>query len=381
LAIEAAACKRSLQGAQERGDTLSSTMERLNTELSSQERQLELLADNKFRLTDSYSMFSKTLQKTESELAKAVKNKGRLQLTLAQIHKNIHLTSSSTQKVEVAIMSELQNQTGIEKQGLGAKRDGTKLKAQIYEKQAHISQLQNEVTRMKVEGLNVGAQNEELRADLEEFEKQVRNQNATVEKFEAEIKRQVDELSKKQSEMDLLNRKFNQLMEQHIAAFGAAEGAIGPMEATIHNLQKSIAEQEKESVELQNFWLKAQNDLVNMTKKIEEAREIIADSKMKRAILERKKTIINAQFEREEADICELQRSKRKIDADMIKINVLLSKHSKVQQQLEENNLDLEFEFRGRLKDAEMESLHLEQTIERLRDEKKKALGGLIDAE
>jgi coiled-coil domain-containing protein 40 len=65
----------------------------------------------------------------------------------------------------------------------------------------------------------------------------------------------------------------------------------------------------------------------------------------------------------------------------MVKINTLLTKQTKIQSVLEENNLGLEQEFRGRLKQAELESIRIENRIDELRNEKKKALDGLIEAE
>jgi hypothetical protein len=75
------------------------------------------------------------------------------------------------------------------------------------------------------------------------------------------------------------------------------------------------------------------------------------------------------------------QRNIRQLQNEMVKINTLLSKQTQVQSVLEENNLGLEQEFRARLKMAELESIKMETRIDELRDEKKKALDGLIEAE
>lgn len=65
----------------------------------------------------------------------------------------------------------------------------------------------------------------------------------------------------------------------------------------------------------------------------------------------------------------------------MVKINILLSKQSNIQSQLEENNLELEQEFRAKLKSAELESIRMDQKIDDLKSEREKALVGLIEAE
>jgi hypothetical protein len=65
----------------------------------------------------------------------------------------------------------------------------------------------------------------------------------------------------------------------------------------------------------------------------------------------------------------------------MVKINLLLSQQSNFQSQLEENNLELEQEFRAKLKSAELESVRLEQKIEDINQERERALMGLLESE
>lgn len=65
----------------------------------------------------------------------------------------------------------------------------------------------------------------------------------------------------------------------------------------------------------------------------------------------------------------------------MVKINLLLSQQSNFQSQLEENNLELEQEFRAKLKSAELESVRLEQKIEDINHERERALMGLLESE
>lgn len=125
---------------------------------------------------------------------------------------------------------------------------------------------------------------------------------------------------------------------------------MGPLEATIHNVSKLVEAKEKECTQLQQFWLKAQNELVIMSKKSGELTEEIQDLNMRLAVLSRKKMVVNNQFEMETKEIKDHQRNIRKLQNDMVKINTILFNQTSVQSQLEENNLGLELEFRARLK-------------------------------
>ena len=69
---------------------------------------------------------------------------------------------------------------------------------------------------------------------------------------------------------------------------------MGPLEATIHNVTKLVAEKEKECAQLQQFWLRSQNELVSITKKSGELSDSSSDLKMRLAVLSRKKAVVNS---------------------------------------------------------------------------------------
>ena len=197
-----------------------------------------------------------------------------------------------------------------------------------------------------------------------------------IEKYEIEMKRRHDELGKKASELDILNKKFELLTSGE-----KNQESVGPLEATIRNMTNAMKSKEKECTQLSHYWLKAQNELVVLAKKMSENSEEMQDLKMKQAILSRKKMVVNNAFETEEKEIKEHSNNIRKLQNEMVKINILLSKQSTIQSQLEEGNLELEQEFRAKLKSAELESLRMETKISDLKSDKEKALGALVESE
>ena len=125
---------------------------------------------------------------------------------------------------------------------------------------------------------------------------------------------------------------------------------MGPLEATIHQLSKQVQEKEKECTDRQNYWLKSQNELVQISKMADEEQMEIQETQIKYNVLFRKKLHLNEQYEKEEAEFKEYEKRIRHLQNDMVKVNQLLTKHSSVQAQLEENNLGLEIQFRNKLK-------------------------------
>ena len=69
--------------------------------------------------------------------------------------------------------------------------------------------MQNEISMLKLESLNVSSRVRDSKAALDALDTEIVTCNYLIEKFEGEIKKRNDELSKKQGDMDALNKKFD----------------------------------------------------------------------------------------------------------------------------------------------------------------------------
>lgn len=67
------------------------------------------------------------------------------------------------------------------------------------------------------------------------MEQELKENEKTIERFELEIKRRHDDIERKTSAMDLLNKEYDRLQ-----AASKYDPSTGPLEATIHHLQKEI---------------------------------------------------------------------------------------------------------------------------------------------
>jgi chromosome segregation ATPase len=326
-------------------------------------------------------MYSKTMEQTQAQLDDGQKEQKSLENQITKSNKDMHRVATKTQQTEMDIMSEVQAQAGIEKQKGGTVRDATKLKNQIFEKEVELTNMENEIANMKVEILQSEDKLDEFKQQLTEIEELISGENQLIGNYELSLRKTFDEMTKKQSEMDMLNRRYDHLVAQNAAADGAMQGEIGPLEATISSLNKNIKQSDKEILDLQQKWLRSQTELVVLTKNMEELRAAIEEAKTRRTVLERKKIVINGAFERATNDIKTLERDIRKVRSDMEKVNFLLAKQNMVEQELKENNLGLEIVFKNRLKEAEHESIRVEKMIEKIKEEKEQALNDLIDVE
>lgn len=213
-----------------------------------------------------------------------------VQQEINAIQKAALQNAQATQKLEAEIAERLQQQLTLKKGSQGAKRDGAKLRAKIHEKETHLAALQNEVSTVRLEALNVAARIDRMRDRVSNIDTETEERNALIEKYEQDFKRKSDELAKKASEMDLLNKKYNQVTG------GNEEEHMGPWEATIHNLAKSISAKEQECTQLQQYWLKAQNELVSINKQSIAITDEIQTLKTRLTVLNRKKMMVNSKY-------------------------------------------------------------------------------------
>jgi coiled-coil domain-containing protein 40 len=121
--------------------------------------------------------------------------------------------------------------------------------------------------------------------------------------------------------------------------------------------------------------------MVAMSMKSNEITDVTQNLRMRLTVLNRKKMVVNDAFKSEEMESKYHTRNIRQLQNDMVKVNNLLSKQTGVFGQLEESNLELEQMFRARLKEAEVESIQMEASLEALKNEKEKGFKGLIEAE
>ena len=344
MASEIAGFRRSLRRAQDEGETLTGVLHKLENDIDFVKRQISNMQEQQDKLKETYSMYMKSLSQAEQEMNQLQQERIAVQLEINAIQKSSAQTSQFIHKVEHEIDQKIHAQLSIEKGTQGIKRDGAKLRSLIHEKESLYANVQNEISNIQMESLNINGRISNMNDTLKRIDKEMEEKNQLIENYEQDIRRRNDEVSKKASEMDLINKKYDQLTG------GNEEEHMGPLEATIHNLIKSIQLKEQESSQLQQFWLRAQNELVSLSRQAMEINEETQGLKMRLTVLNRKKMVVNTAFETEEKQIREHQRNIRKLQNDMYKINTLLSKHANMYSQLEETNLELEQEFRANLK-------------------------------
>lgn len=373
--LEISGLNRSLVVARENGHGLIEFRTKLELEIQAIEQKLGEKGVEKSELSQTFNSYTKAIGQIEHNLSSCGQEQAMMQQEVNGVDKEAAQTTLKIQKMEREISETLKTQSSHKEGASATVRDGSKLRLAMYEKENQVVAHQNEISILELEGIKAEARIGQMRQEVVKVVAAIEEQNAVICRYEQEMKCNEDSLSKKASEIDTLNKKFDQMTSANV------ESHMGPLEATIHNLTKSINSKESECLQLQQYWLQAQNELVSMTKVSLIEKDEIQDLTMRQTVMNRKKLVLNSAFETEEKQMKDHCRNISKIQFDMVKMNSILTSQSRKYDILEEKNLEIELRFRNKLKDAELESISLERNLIRLHHEKEEALVGLIEGE
>jgi chromosome segregation ATPase len=208
--------RKQLRESTEHTENLASIVDRISGEIEFIKEQIEGLKTKKEKIRQSYAMHNDMLLKTEENLKAVNKERESRQTELSTLDKQaIHL-SRVIKETENRITDILYDQVSLQRGTHGTKRDTTKLQAQIFENEGVVSTLKNELAQMSFDIQSLQRKNQELKKSGEIISQEYAKTTAVIDKMENDVARQIDEISKKTTELDLLNKKYDQLLSKNL---------------------------------------------------------------------------------------------------------------------------------------------------------------------
>ena len=144
-----------------------------------------------------------------------------------------------------------------------------------------LAKIENEIAKARLDGVKTQAWNEGLDRDIAMYKKEIDDKNKIITKSESEIRQRVLIIEHKQGQIDLYNKKIEHLIEKagvNFCLFSfkmialvlflfAVQGVeLGPLELEEKNLNKEIDDLLIKIMELEQKWLREQNELVRLIK-------------------------------------------------------------------------------------------------------------------
>ena len=325
---------------------------------------------------ETHARLTASLEETESHLEKAHREAKALDDETNKTEKEIAKTTAESREHDERMLSNLSEQTTVEK-GVQRTIDATReIRGKIRDQEMYVTTLQNEIAKTRVDVLNTQASLATLDETLVVLDSELAEKSRTVDKYEAEIKRRNDDIAKRARDVYRLNKKLEAL------SGGDDDGEnLGPMEATMKNMNKEVEQKEKENKELQRRWVNWQTELVTAVNENNELTEKTQRLKQEKTLLSARRNRLDQNLHRQKDECCQLAKAMERMHQDMVRINALRDKNSKLHDALVTDNYVLETEIVGELKDLEVEAVTLESKIEARAEEKKRVVAEVVETE
>ncbi|XP_076810379.1 coiled-coil domain-containing protein 40-like [Clavelina lepadiformis] len=375
LETEITGYKRSIQKEEERNETLTMVLNKAETNKSQTKKLIKQNLVKQDALKQQYGTYSRTLHETEQAYNKATTERSIKLSEISALRKQIEREYLEKVALEDQVMKDLQQQLTANKAQSYTVKVTEKMRETKKKLEAEYSQVENEMARCSLQHSECGARIRNLNKQQEELEQEIQSKNELISRAEHEASKRNAVIERKQTSIDQYNKKLEQL----ISSGGGEE--LGPLEIQINSLNKQIEGASQGINDLQQFWLRQQHELVQLTKERDQQYDDVNTLKKQHTILTQKKLRIEGEIDQQEREQAEIKRSIRNMQNAMIKLNLLLSKEKGIQEDLEQGNTLTENEFVQELKEAELESIKMQYNLDGLREEKERLLNSLIEAE
>lgn len=370
--------RQGIKAAQQKNAKLSHLLTKAEGEDALLQKQIESQLDRKAKSTEKYNLLKKSLEQTDSQNKEL---EGTIRVLQSEIDSVVKKTQRAAKEVvdkENKVLETLNKQTTLKKGSQSALQDIERMKNTIREKEMHVTQMENELARIRVDTLQTQAHNDVLDSTVQELEKELASRDTLIEKMQIDIRRKHDEIERKQKALDGLNRQYDAI----IASQGNEEGEhMGPLEAMINNLSKSIERKSSENDGLQRDWIKLQTELVNSKNHNSQLRESIQELRAQCTILTQKRNRMLTSTKQQREDIANLTRMTQNMHLEMTKLNTLISTNSNYQEDTANENYLLENDLVKRLQERKREARQLESQVDKVREEKAELLAEMLNAE
>ncbi|XP_046567885.1 coiled-coil domain-containing protein 40-like [Haliotis rubra] len=375
LETEIEGFKKSIQKEQEQNEKLCQILAKTNRDIDMVKKQLITCQAKHDALKAEYTTFTRMLHETETTLNKATADKTLRMNELNGLRKQIEREYQEKVKLEDEIMEKIRNQLTMDKAAQYTKKLTSKMRDLTKNLETQMAEVENTIARNALDTSNVKARTERLKKILQGLDDEIRQKNDIISKSENEIIKRNAIIERKQNLID----QFNKKLEHMISSAGGVE--LGPLEITINSLQKSIDVRQQEITELQQMWLRQQSELVRLTKDKEDQSQDVEKHKKQLTILLQKKIRTEHDIDQQRRETYDIERHITNMQNDMIKLNTLLHREKGHEVQLEQGTTLLENDFIANLKDAEKESIQMQDHLDSVKEEKERLLNSLVEAE
>lgn len=367
--------KKSILSEQEQNEKLTNIYNKNKKDADIVKEMLKQCRNKHETLKTRFSTHSRLLHETEKDLNKTNMEKNYLSDSLEEMKKMTHKEKMKMKQLENAIMEKIHSQLMFEKSSQYTNKLTDKTKEISQQLDFERIMLENVISRICMEFTSTKARKTCVENVLKQYDEEIVERNEVIDRSEQGILKRASLLQKKQTTIDICNKKLEVLINKA----GGIE--LGPLEATVKSLQKSIKEREHDIGQLQQTWLQKQGILVQLIKERDVQSEIMETTKKEHTVHSQKKIRTENKIHKQECEKADLERSLSNCRNDIIKLNTLNHQENQLAENSEQNNILVENNFLLSLQQAKIDLIDLEEKLQNQKNEKEILLQNLVETD
>ena len=375
LQNEHAGLKAQIADQQELSEKNRALQNKINTRLQYLKEKIDSTKEEREKLQSQLTALYQTISDKETLVSRLLIEKNAANTEFKQSQKGANEISNKIHEIEDKIIEHVTNQSNMKRDAVATQNMVSKVREQIEQKDRELSEIQNEVMRLKFDKLTLSDQCQKVEQGLAAIVEELKAKDAVISQYETQIRRNNVDIEKKQSEVDKLNRKYDELT----SAQNGEE--YGPLERKIRQIESKIQQSEQTTAENQAVWLKKQTELVALEKACEEIQEQNTSQQAHIAVLSRKRDRTRIQLEATEKEIEKLNVQIRLLQREMSALGEKLSSSVGSGNALVEGNVNFEAEILETLRKKEEESAATERKIEEVASKREQLADDLMETE
>eukprot|EP00941_MAST-03F_sp_MAST-3F-sp1_P005952 g5952.t1 len=339
-------------------------------------KEVAKLLQIRSKLEERYVMLRKSLEQTDAESKRVELERKNVEQQIDSVSKNIKIVDDETRTLEIGVAENISTQTTVSKAAQNLAKNELVVRKRIHEKEKDIAKMENEISRNKVQALNVESENKSIRSELDKHVEDLKMKDLQIAKYEQAIRVRNDTVEKKMNVVQSLNRKLEKLAKD-----GEVDETNGPLEAAIKSYKSDIVKSKEEQEKLKRRWLNIQRELVTATADVEALNSDIHAKTSEQSILEQRRLRMDRAIEKSKTDVVTLRKEINEMHKEMNRLNILTAKNKNLQEKLASETFNLENEFVAELRELEKESLKRDAKVRELVSQRKQFIEELADLE
>lgn len=206
--------KKSIIKEQEKNENLTIMINHRKGETKNLEKTLKGNRDKMDLLQQEYSAYNRALKETESTLSSINLEKSQKSSMLNQYQRDIETISQEKVKLEDEIFQKLQTKLTADKAAKYSDKLRQEQREKLRELERSLAKMENEIAKAKLESIQTTTLNEALERDIKMLNTELEDKNRIISKSESEIRQRVLMIEHKQSQIDIFNKRIENLIEK-----------------------------------------------------------------------------------------------------------------------------------------------------------------------